>query len=135
MAEADITIGQRMDRAKHMATEFKESAAYDRRRPVSRQILRSEMRSDLNEEDSPLAKEKLCILLKGEYRRLESSKFAGLFIEDLFQADVSGSLEALKHLFSKFESEDKKIEITFSAVGPVTESDVMLAATIKGGYK
>lgn len=86
MAEADITIGQRMDRAKHIATEFKESTAYNRYRPMSRQILNSEMRSDLNKEDNPLTKGKLCIMLKGKYRRITSSRFTELFIRNPFSS-------------------------------------------------
>jgi translation initiation factor IF-2 len=47
---------------------------------------------------------------------------------------VSGSLEALKYLLSTQEIVSKKVELIFSGVGPVTESDIMLATTTNGKY-
>lgn len=45
----------------------------------------------------------------------------------IIRADVQGSLEALKQSLQKIESEKAKLEIIFSGVGAISESDVELA--------
>jgi translation initiation factor IF-2 len=79
-----------------------------------------------------------------EERRIEEeSKNHGMNLEDIYRrmqeegsvkelnlivkADVQGSIEALKLVFSEIEVRDTRIKILHSAVGGVTEGDVTLA--------
>jgi len=48
------------------------------------------------------------------------------------KADVHGSLEALLGMMQKVGNEEVKLKIVHSAVGGITESDVLLASTAKG---
>lgn len=47
----------------------------------------------------------------------------------IVKADVQGSVEALTQSLEKLENENVKVKIIHTAVGTVTESDVMLAST------
>ena len=78
-----------------------------------------------------------------EQRRLEEeSRNKGVNLEDIYRrmqegdvkelnlivkADVQGSIEALKQVFSEIDVRDTRIKILHSAVGGVTEGDVTLA--------
>lgn len=66
LSEAEITIGNKIDKAKHLMNEFKGSIAYDRHRPISQQILKSEARTDSNELNTMNSLGKLIVILKGE---------------------------------------------------------------------
>ncbi len=57
---------------------------------------------------------------------------AKLSLNLIVKADVGGSLEAIRHAFSKISVEGTELKILHSAVGAVTESDVMLAHTNGG---
>ncbi len=46
----------------------------------------------------------------------------------VIKADVQGSVEAIKHSLDKIESDKVELDILFAAVGPVSESDVLLAS-------
>lgn len=48
------------------------------------------------------------------------------------KADVHGSLEALLGMMQKLGNEEVKLKVVHSAVGGVTESDVLLASTARG---
>jgi translation initiation factor IF-2 len=50
----------------------------------------------------------------------------------ILKADVAGSLEAINGMFAKLQSPDVKVKVIHSAVGGVTENDVLLASTAKG---
>mgnify|MGYP000949168668 FL=1 len=50
----------------------------------------------------------------------------------ILKTDVAGSLEAIQNMFSKLSTAEVKLKIVHSAVGGVTESDVLLASTAKG---
>lgn len=50
----------------------------------------------------------------------------------VLKADVHGSLEAIQGMFSKLSTPEVKARIIHSAVGGITESDVLLASTAKG---
>ena len=47
----------------------------------------------------------------------------------IVKGDVQGSIEALRHAFSKIGNEEASVEVIHSAVGGVTENDVNLAAS------
>jgi translation initiation factor IF-2 len=50
----------------------------------------------------------------------------------VLKADVQGSLEAVANAVTKVSTHKVKVEIIHKGVGPMTESDVMLAAASKG---
>lgn len=50
----------------------------------------------------------------------------------VLKSDVAGSQEAIKGLFEKTNTSEVKIKIIHSAVGAISESDVLLASTTKG---
>lgn len=50
----------------------------------------------------------------------------------VLKADMAGSLEAIKGMFEKTGSEEVKVKLVHSAVGGISESDVLLAATAGG---
>lgn len=50
----------------------------------------------------------------------------------VLKADVAGSLEALQGMFAKLGTKEVKVKIIHSAVGGITENDVMLASTAGG---
>lgn len=50
----------------------------------------------------------------------------------VLKADVSGSLEAVKGMLDKVGNEEVKLKLIHSAVGAISESDVLLASTAKG---
>jgi translation initiation factor IF-2 len=50
----------------------------------------------------------------------------------ILKADVKGSLEAIRQSLEKIKDEEVAIKIIHSAVGTVTESDVMMAAASRG---
>lgn len=50
----------------------------------------------------------------------------------VLKADVAGSLEAVKGMFDKAGSEEVKVKTIHSAVGGISESDVLLASTAGG---
>jgi len=50
----------------------------------------------------------------------------------ILKADVMGSMEAINSMFSKVSTPEVKLKVIHSAVGGVTESDVLLASTAKG---
>lgn len=49
----------------------------------------------------------------------------------ILRADVQGSLEALKAVLQKIESQKADVNIIFAGIGEITESDVQLAAASK----
>ncbi|MCB0364377.1 MAG: translation initiation factor IF-2 [Bdellovibrionaceae bacterium] len=48
------------------------------------------------------------------------------------KGDVAGSLEAIKGMFDKLGTDEVKIKVIHSAVGGISESDVLLASTAQG---
>ncbi|MGE0529210.1 MAG: translation initiation factor IF-2, partial [Bdellovibrionales bacterium] len=50
----------------------------------------------------------------------------------ILKADVAGSLEAIKGQLDKLGNEEVKIKVVHSAVGGITESDVLLSTTANG---
>ncbi len=70
------------------------------------------------------------------------SNFSGMSLDDLFgqiqigvkeinvvlKADVNGSLEAVKNALEKIDVEGVKVKVIRSAVGAITESDIVLAS-------
>jgi translation initiation factor IF-2 len=50
----------------------------------------------------------------------------------ILKTDVAGSAEAIKGMFEKVATSEVKIKIVHSAVGGISESDVLLASTAKG---
>ncbi len=72
----------------------------------------------------------------------QDTNFSGMTLDDLFghiqegikeinvvlKADVNGSLEAVKNALEKIDVEGVKVKVIRSAVGAITESDVVLAS-------
>lgn len=50
----------------------------------------------------------------------------------VLKTDVAGSAEAIKGMFDKMATDEVKIKVIHSAVGGISESDVLLASTAKG---
>ncbi len=50
----------------------------------------------------------------------------------VLKADVAGSIEAIKGMVKKIETDEVKVKFIHTAVGGVTESDVLLASTAGG---
>lgn len=50
----------------------------------------------------------------------------------VLKADVAGSLEAVKGMFDKVGTEEVKVKLIHSAVGGISESDVLLASAAQG---
>ncbi len=50
----------------------------------------------------------------------------------VLKADVQGSLEAIRHSLERLQDEDAKVRVLHTAVGAVTESDVLLASASEG---
>ena len=50
----------------------------------------------------------------------------------VLKTDVAGSMEALQGMFSKLSTAEVKVKIIHSAIGGITENDVLLASTAKG---
>ena len=73
------------------------------------------------------------------------TNFSGMSLDDLFghiqtgvkeinvvlKADVNGSLEAVKNALEKIDVEGVKVKVIRSAVGAITESDIVLASASK----
>ena len=77
--------------------------------------------------------------------KVTDTNFSGMTLDDLFgqiqegikeinvvlKADVNGSLEAVKNALEKIDIEGVKVKVIRSAVGAITESDVVLASASK----
>lgn len=50
----------------------------------------------------------------------------------VLKADVAGSMEAIIGMFSKLVTPEVKVKVIHSAVGGITENDILLASTAKG---
>lgn len=50
----------------------------------------------------------------------------------VLKADVAGSLEAIKGMLDKMEHSEVKVKLIHSAVGGITESDILLASAAQG---
>ncbi len=66
------------------------------------------------------------ITLEELYHEVKAGKVNILKL--IVKADVQGSVEVLKQMLFSIRSEEVKLQIIHSGIGPVTESDVMLAA-------
>ncbi len=80
--------------------------------------------------------------LKEAARRTQKVSFEDLFkqiqegevseLNIIIKGDVQGSIEALESSLQKLSNEEVKIKIIHTGVGPVTETDVMLASASEG---
>lgn len=50
----------------------------------------------------------------------------------ILKADVAGSIEAIKGMFTKINTDEVKVKVIHSAVGGISESDILLASTAGG---
>ncbi len=64
--------------------------------------------------------------LEDLYRQLQKGEAKELRI--IIKADVSGSLDAIKHSLDQLGSDDVRINVIHDAAGEITDNDVMLAA-------
>jgi translation initiation factor IF-2 len=65
--------------------------------------------------------------LESLFARVEEGKIQELNI--IVKADVHGSVVALSESLEKIHEEDVRVKVVHSGVGPVSESDIMLAST------
>ncbi len=108
--------------------------------------------------DSPLAGDKFDVVenekageeiagVRRAKKELENQPAAKMSMEALFakmqqgdlkelpivlKTDVSGSIEAIRGMFEKLGTSEVKIKLIHTAVGGISESDVLLASTAKG---
>ncbi|MGM0575869.1 MAG: translation initiation factor IF-2 [Myxococcota bacterium] len=73
-----------------------------------------------------LASERKRVSLEDLQRFAEEAEVKNLNL--IVKADVQGSLEALKSAFEKLEHPELRVQVIHGGVGPVSESDVTLAA-------
>ncbi len=73
------------------------------------------------------AKTKKHVSLDDLFARIEEGELKDLNL--IVKADVQGSIEALKDALDKMDQTEVRINVIHSAVGGITESDVMLAET------
>jgi translation initiation factor IF-2 len=87
-------------------------------------------------EDEKTAKNKASEILLIEYHKKQSKGGVGSLISTIksdkilkiiLKGDTKGSIEAIKASLLKIKDEEVAIKIIHSAVGPITESDVMMA--------
>ncbi len=69
---------------------------------------------------------KVPVTLDDFFNRIEEGKIAELNL--VLKADTQGSIEALKDAFAKMDQSEVRINVIHSAVGGITETDVILAA-------
>lgn len=50
----------------------------------------------------------------------------------VLKTDVAGSIEAIRGMFDKLSTDEVRVKVIHSAVGGISESDVLLASTAKG---
>jgi translation initiation factor IF-2 len=82
--------------------------------------------STVKKEETPHSK----MTLDQLFSRVKSGDVKELAL--IMKADVAGSLEAIKGMLDKLGNEEVKVKLVHSAVGGITESDVLLASTAKG---
>lgn len=82
--------------------------------------------SGVKREETPHSK----MTLDQLFSRVKSGDVKELAL--ILKADVAGSLEAIKGMLDKIGNEEVKLKLVHSAVGGITESDVLLASTAKG---
>ncbi len=73
-----------------------------------------------------LSKQQNKLSLDNIFDRMQEGEIKELPI--ILKADVNGSKEAIENLLSKIEFEKVKIKVIYSAVGAITDNDVMLAS-------
>jgi translation initiation factor IF-2 len=84
-------------------------------------------RSQIKAEETPNSK----MTLEQLFSRVKTGDVKELSL--ILKSDVAGSLEAIKGMLSKIGNDEVKIKLVHSAVGGITESDVLLASTSSGG--
>ncbi|HET6498177.1 MAG TPA: translation initiation factor IF-2, partial [Coriobacteriia bacterium] len=72
-----------------------------------------------------LSQEKVHVSLDDLFSRIQEGKLRELNL--VVKADVQGSIEALKDALDKMDQTEVRINVIHSAVGAITETDVMLA--------
>ena len=92
---------------------------------AARQIA-DQRKSAVKQEETPNSK----MSLEQLFSKVKSGDVKELAL--VMKADVAGSLEAIKGMLDKVGTEEVKLKLVHSAVGGITESDVLLASTAKG---
>ena len=83
---------------------------------------------EIDAEESKASSEKLS--LEAIFAKVQQGEVKELPI--VLKADVAGSVEAIKGIFDKLSTPEVKIKLIHSAVGGISESDVLLGSTAKG---
>jgi translation initiation factor IF-2 len=92
---------------------------------IARQLAEQRM-AGVKKEETPHSK----MTLEQLFSRVKSGDVKELSL--IMKADVAGSLEAIKGMLDKLGNAEVKVKLIHSAVGGITESDVLLASTSKG---
>ncbi len=90
------------------------------------QKIAEQRRAAMQKEEVPSSK----MSLEQLFARVKTGDVKELSL--VLKSDVAGSLEAIKGMVDKLATEEVKVKIIHSAVGGITESDVLLASTAKG---
>lgn len=83
-------------------------------------------KSQIEQEENPNSK----MSLEQLFSKVKSGDVKELAM--VLKTDVAGSMEAIKELLPKLGNDEVKIKVIHSAVGAITESDVLLASTSNG---
>lgn len=83
-------------------------------------------KAQIEQEENPNSK----MSLEQLFSKVKSGDVKELSL--VLKTDVAGSMEAIKEMLPKIGNEEVKVKVIHSAVGAVTESDVLLASTANG---
>ena len=80
-----------------------------------------------NTDKTTKKKDKKVMTYESEFQMLDEEKINKMRI--IIKSDVAGTSEAIVHSLTKLGNDEVEVDVVFSGVGGITESDVNLAAT------
>lgn len=96
------------------------------------QVVKTEKEARERAEEIELINREMHHETMGGMNQLISHMKSNKVLKLILKVDVKGSLEAIKQSLAKIKDEEVAIKIIHSAVGTVTESDIMMASASKG---